>query len=54
MTNREYLICIDVKLEELKEQFTNHLRHHFIVTLGACGSALSAIGTLAFYILTQK
>lgn len=28
MTNKEYLICIDTKLKELKEQFSNHLKHH--------------------------
>lgn len=33
MTNREYLICIDTKLKDLKEHFTNHIKHHWLVTI---------------------
>lgn len=46
MTNKEYLICIDIKLKELKEQFTNHIRHHWLVTIpliSITGAALTAL-----------
>lgn len=32
-TNREWLICIDKKVKTLQTQFSNHLRHHWAVTL---------------------
>lgn len=46
MTNKEYLICIDTKLKELKEQFTNHIRHHWLVTIpliSITGAAITAL-----------
>ena len=53
MDDHDLLVCIDVKLRELKEQFKNHLKHHFIVSMAACGVALSTVTTLAIYILTH-
>ena len=32
-TNRELLFCMDVKLTELGRQFSNHIRHHWMVTI---------------------
>lgn len=56
-TNKELLVCIDAKLKALKEQFDNHLKHHFIVTLAVCttgvGAILTTIGTLVVFILTK-
>ena len=46
MTNKEYLICIDEKLNELKEQFNNHLKHHFAVSIALLtitGGAITAL-----------
>lgn len=46
MTNREYLVCIDAKLTGLKEQFSNHLRHHWMVAIpliSITGAALIAL-----------
>ena len=33
MTDHDLLVCIDVKLKELKKQFDNHLKHHWMVTI---------------------
>jgi len=46
-TDHDLLICIDAKLKVLKEQFENHLNHHFRYSLMAWGIALGAIVTLA-------
>ena len=54
MDDHTLLVRMDVKLEELKTQFKNHLKHHFVVSMAACGVALSTVTTLAIYILTQK
>ncbi len=53
MNDHDLLVCIDVKLKELKLQFSNHLKHHFIISMAACGIALSTITTLAIYIITH-
>ena len=60
MTNKELLICIDVKLKALKEQFDNHLAHHgvlsnrfFLVTLASISATLTVIGTLVVFIFTK-
>lgn len=49
-TDHDLLICIDVKLKELKNNFTNHLQHHFRYSIMAWGiaatSLLTAIGAL--------
>lgn len=59
-TNKELLVCIDVKLKALKDQFDNHLRHHdihsqryFLVTLASLSATLTVIGTLIVFILTK-
>ena len=54
MNDHDLLTSVHTILKELKEQFTNHLKHHFIRELAAWGVALGAVSTLAFYILTQK
>ena len=50
MTNKEYLICIDGKLSELKTQFSNHLKHHFAVSIALLtitgGAIIALIVTL--------
>ena len=46
MTNKELLVCIDTKVDELRTQFDNHLSHHFriaLVLLGITGSAIVAL-----------
>lgn len=57
MTDHDLLTCIDAKLKGLKDQFDNHLKHHFAITLAACGAGVGAIlttiGTLVVFILTK-
>lgn len=36
----------ETKLGELRTQFTNHLRHHWAVTIVLLGSTISLIGCL--------
>jgi len=43
VSDHDRLICIDVKVTELKKQFSNHLSHHFRYSIMAWGVALSAI-----------
>ena len=46
MTNKELLIKVITKLDILEEQFSNHLAHHFRVTLfllSITGSAMIAL-----------
>lgn len=52
-TNKELLICIDVKLKLLKEQFDNHLKHHFLVTLASISATLTVVGALIVFIITK-
>jgi len=52
MTNREYLVCIDTKLKGLKEQFDNHLRHHWAITISLLGSTGGLIAALLVVLLS--
>lgn len=45
--DHDILICLEVKLKELKIDFENHLIHHFRYSIMAWGVALGAIVTLA-------
>jgi len=53
ITNREYLICIDAKLKALKEQFDNHLKHHWLVTIPLITITGGAITALIVALLTK-
>jgi len=46
-SDHDVLICLEVKLEEIKTDFENHLVHHFRYSIMAWGVALGAIVTLA-------
>ncbi len=46
-SDRDLLICLEVKLKELQKAFENHLVHHFRYTLLAWSLALGAIITMA-------
>ena len=52
MTNREYLICIDVKLKELQKQFSNHIKHHWLVTIPLISITGGAIIALIIALLS--
>ncbi len=49
MTTKEYLICIDTKLKNLKEQFDNHLKHHWAITI----ALITIIGTGVIKIIIE-
>ena len=56
--DHDLLICIEQKVTSLQEgqhrqdrQFNNHLKHHFLYTLLAFSTALSAIGALVLALL---
>ena len=53
MENRDHdlLICIDVKLSELKAQFSNHLKHHFLFGLAALTTAVTAVVALIIVLI---
>ena len=53
MTNKEYLICIDTKLTELKEQFSNHIKHHWLVTIPLIGITAATITALVITLLSK-
>lgn len=50
-TDHDLLICIDVKLKELREDFKNHLSHHFRYNVMAWSVALGAIVSLVLVIV---
>ena len=45
-TDHDILICIEEKIRELRNQFDNHLKHHFAITLVAISAGL--IGMVNF------
>ena len=53
MNDHDLLIEIHAEQKSLKEQFSNHLKHHFMVTLISLGATLSLIATLIVFIVTK-
>ena len=51
--DHDLLICIDVKLKGLKEQVANHLKHHWAITIGSLGAAMSAFTALVVLLLRK-
>ena len=41
--DHDLLICIDVKLGELRTQFSNHLKHHWAVTITLLSITLTSL-----------
>ncbi len=52
-TNREMLFCMDVKLTELGKQFSNHIKHHWMVTIPMMTITGGAIAALIIALLTK-
>ena len=50
-SDRDLLICLEVKLKELQKDFENHLIHHFRYSIMAWGVALGAIVTMAIALI---
>lgn len=53
MTDHDLLICIDIKLKELKQQFANHIKHHWMVTIPMIGITFGSIVSLIITLLTK-
>ena len=53
MNDHDLLVCIDVKLKELKIQFTNHLRHHFAVNIVLLTSTLSLAAAVLVLVIKK-
>lgn len=53
MTDHDLLICIDAKLRELKLQFSNHILHHWWVTIPLIGITIGSITSLIIALLTR-
>lgn len=45
-SDHDLLICIDVKLKELKTGFENHLQHHFRYTIMAWTATIGLVVAL--------
>jgi len=52
--DHDLLICIEVKLNELKGQFENHLKHHWAITICALGALLSALSALIILLIQNR
>ncbi len=53
MTDREYLIHIDTEVTGLKEQFSNHLKHHWMATIALISITGTAITAVIIALLTK-
>jgi len=51
MNDHDLLIRIDAKLEELRIQFANHLRHHFLFTMALITALFSLTIALVLALL---
>jgi len=45
-SDHDLLICIEQKVKELQGQFTNHLRHHWAITVAALTAAFAGSSSL--------
>ena len=46
MTDHDLLVRMDVKLDGLSKQFSNHIRHHWLVTIPVLVIALGLLVAL--------
>lgn len=53
MTDHDLLTCIDAKLKGLKEQFSNHIKHHWMVTIPLIFITFGSITSLIIALLTK-
>ena len=54
INDHDLLVRLDIKVDGICKNLTNHLAHHFRINLMAWGAALSAICALIIFILTKK
>ena len=53
ITDHDLLIRIDERVSKLDRCMTNHLRHHWMVTLAALAAAFTAVTTLLVSLATR-
>ena len=51
MTTREWQGRMDVRLDKLEKHFSNHLAHHWAVTISLIGALLTTTGSLLTLII---
>ena len=51
--NRERLIALQQDICWMKKIMSNHLAHHWCITVGVAGALLTAVGTLVMYIIAR-
>jgi len=51
LSDHDLLIMIYAKQEELIKQFTNHLRHHFIITVTTVSALITGLVTFLISLL---
>ena len=49
--DHDILIRIDTKMDALEEQFSNHLKHHFMVNLCLLAALLANAGAFILFLL---
>ena len=54
VTDHDLLISLSNDMTWIKKMFSNHLAHHWVITICVAGSLLTAVGTLLLYIITSK
>lgn len=55
MKNDDHDILLELKSDIgwIKKILGNHLRHHWLITLGACTAAMAALGSLIVFLLMR-
>lgn len=47
LTDHDLLTTLNIKMDLLSKQFTNHLRHHWVITIMCLTCALTGVFSLA-------
>ena len=53
LSDRDLLIRLDERVETLERYMTNHLAHHWAVTIGLVLAVTGAIGSLVVALVTR-
>ena len=53
ITDHDLLIRIDERQQKLDRCMTNHLKHHWVVTVAALTALLAALGTMTASVVGQ-
>lgn len=53
MDDHDILVELKNDMCWIKKALSNHLKHHWLITLGACTAGMAAMGSLIFFLLTK-